>query len=914
VTELAKAYDPTAVEERWYRVWRERGYFHADETRDGKTFSMVIPPPNITGSLHMGHALNNTIQDVLARYHRMLGDVALWIPGTDHAGIATQNVVERQLAAKGLDRRALGREKFVETVWSWKKESGSTITRQLARLGVSCDWQRERFTMDEGLSRAVREVFVSLYEEGLIYRDRYLINWCPRCQTALSDLEAEHQELNGNLWHIRYHRADGKGAIVVATTRPETLLGDTAVAVHPDDERWRDWIGTELVLPVLGRRIPVIGDDTVSREFGTGAVKVTPGHDPNDFLIGRRHKLPMISVMDTSARMNAEAGPYAGLDRFEAREKIVAQLETEGLLEKVEPHKHAVGHCYRCRTIVEPMLSVQWFVKIEPLAKPAIAAVREGRTRFVPDHWEKTYFTWRENIRDWCISRQLWWGHQIPAWYCRTCDGAEIFGAASPPAAPGGATSRREVTDELVVTERARPIVAREEPKTCPRCGKQDLVRDSDVLDTWFSSGLWPFTTMGWPEQTKTLERFYPTSVLVTGFDIIFFWVARMMMFGLHFMKEVPFRTVAVHALVRDEQGQKMSKSKGNVIDPLAVLDRFGTDALRFTLVAISAMGRDVKLSEDRVEGNRNFANKIWNAARFVLMSVGGRQVGGKPLPTPGGDLTLADRWILHRLAVATTEVRDAIEGFRFNEAAAALYRFLWNEYCDWYLEIAKVDLAGPRAETTLAILVGALERFLRLLHPLMPFLTEELWQALPKPAGSAASIMIAPYPTPEAAWLAEGAGAAEMERVIEVVRSIRNLRADLNVPPKARPRVEIFPSAEATRLLGPSADVIRQLAGVGDLAFPGERSPNGVTAVAGELEIVLLVAGLIDTAAESERLDREIKKLDKEAERILGKLGNASFLERAPEDIVEAERAKAAELSEKRKKLDRSLAELRVL
>jgi valyl-tRNA synthetase len=896
--ELSKTYDPSAVEHKWYRAWREHGYFHGDEFRSGKTFSMVMPPPNITGSLHMGHALNNTIQDILCRYHRMRGDVTLWIPGTDHAGIATQNVVERQLAANGTDRRVLGREKFVEIVWSWKKESGSTITRQLASLGVSCDWQRERFTMDEGLSRAVREVFVTLYEQGLVYRDRYLINWCPRCRTALSDLEAEHQETTGELYHLRYPYADGSGAIVVATTRPETLLGDTAVAVHPDDERYRDKVGKQVILPVLGRRIPIIADPVVSREFGTGAVKITPGHDPNDFLTGKRHGLPVISVMDEEARMTAEAGRYRGLDRFECRKQLVADLEAEGLVEKIEPHQLAVGQCYRCRTVVEPLLSVQWFVKVGPLAAPAIAAVRDGRTRFVPEHWEKVYFGWMENVRDWCISRQLWWGHQVPAWYCLDCDRGAIRG---------------DTRQGMVVSEHATPIVSRTEPTDCPRCHGKNLVRDSDVLDTWFSSALWPFSTMGWPDKTATLERFYPTTTLVTGFDIIFFWVARMMMMGLHFMGDVPFREVYVHALVRDDQGQKMSKSKGNVIDPLELLDRYGTDALRFTLVALSAMGRDIKLSEDRVEGYRNYANKIWNAARFVLMNADGEQTGSGGLPLPADDLTLADRWILHRLAAVSAEVRTALESYRFNEAASALYRFLWSDYCDWYLELAKISLAEPaRREATLGVLVGVLERFLRLLHPFMPFLTEELWQSLPTPK-TVESIVIAAYPEVDADWLL--ADVDTMDTVIEAIRAVRNVRADLNVTPSAALELVVF--GGGGRRLEPHEGYLRRLAGVKTVDYRdgGERLKGAATVVIDGLELVIPLRGLVeDPAAEIARNRKQLEKLDKEMRGITAKLANPRFLERAPAEIIEKEREKERELAERRATLERNVERLSAL
>ena len=898
---LARAYDPRTVETRWYRIWREKGWFRGDETAPGDPYSMVIPPPNITGSLHMGHALNNTIQDVLTRHYRMLGRPTLWIPGTDHAGIATQNVVERQLVAEGKERGDLGRDAFVERVWSWRKESGGTITRQLTRLGVSCDWDRERFTMDEGLSQAVREVFVSLFEEGLIYRDRYLVNWCPRCQTALSDLEAEHQPAQGHLWHIRYRGADGSAGVVVATTRPETLLGDTAVAVHPEDERYTSLVGTEVILPVLGRRVPVIADPEVRREFGTGAVKITPGHDSNDFLMARRHSLPMISVMDEGARMNAEAGPYTGLDRYECREKLVADLEEQGLVEQIEEYELSVGSCYRCRTVVEPLLSVQWFVKTGPLAAPAIEAVRDGRTRFVPNHWEKVYFAWMENLRDWCISRQLWWGHQIPAWYCLDCDGAEVRGDAE-----GG----------LVVTEQARPIVSRDDPVSCPSCGGGRLVRDSDVLDTWFSSALWPFSTMGWPEQTATLERFYPTSVLVTGFDIIFFWVARMMMMGLHFMKEVPFRDVYVHALVRDEQGQKMSKSKRNVIDPLQVLDRFGTDALRFTLLALSGMGRDIKLSEDRVEGYRNFANKIWNAERFVLLSVGER-LAQPGLPGPEADLSLADRWILHRLAVTVTTVRGAIGEYKFNEATAVLYGFLWSEYCDWYLEIAKVQMADEEREApTLRILVGVLEEYLRLLHPFMPFLTEELWQALPR-RRETPTIMTAPCPEASGAWLGETRGASGFATIAEAIRAIRNIRADLNLPQKRKVPLLIFGPEDDARLLAAHQSWIGKLAGVGSLEMRGEEErPRGAAlAVVEGLELAIPLAGLVeDPDAEIGRIEKQLLKLGREREGIEKKLSNDRFLSRAPAEIVDKERGRQANIGERQDRLRASVERLRSL
>ncbi|MBI5506778.1 MAG: valine--tRNA ligase, partial [Deltaproteobacteria bacterium] len=773
-------YEPETFESKWYRRWVEAGAFAPRARTAGeRTFSMVIPPPNVTGSLHMGHALNNTLQDVLARYHRMLGEATLWIPGTDHAGIATQNVVERQLLAEGSDRHALGREAFVARTWKWKEESGGTIIEQLRRLGVSCDWGRERFTMDEGLSRAVREVFVSLYEQGLLRRDRYLINWCPRCRTALSDIEVEHEERSGNLWHLRYPLEDGSGSISVATTRPETMLGDTAVAVHPDDPRYAALVGKNVVLPVIGRRLPIIADTYVDREFGSGAVKITPGHDPNDFEIGLRHRLEMVSVMNVDGTMSPEAGEYAGMTTAECRSALVERFGADGTLERIDEHRHAVGTCYRCHNVVEPLLSEQWFLQVREMADATLVALDDGRTRFVPSHWEKTYRAWIENIRPWCVSRQLWWGHRIPAWTCEAC---------------------------------GKLSVLREDPSACPHCGGA-VVQDEDVLDTWFSSALWPFSTMGWPERSEDLARFYPTSALVTGFDIIFFWVARMMMMGLRFMGEVPFRDIYIHALVRDEQGQKMSKSKGNVIDPLVIIDEYGADAFRFTLVAFAAMGRDVRLSVDRIGGYRNFVNKLWNAARFVALKREGRAT---TCQMPAAPRLGPNRWMRSQLAAVVEETRAALDAYRFNEAAQALYSFTWNTYCDWYIEIAKVllDADEEAREETLQTLTAVLEQLLRLLHPLVPFVTEELWQELPAAgrsddaaaqddaaaarganaaaaqdataaaqdanaaaqddaAGATSFLMNAAYPAADPTWRDLDVDAA-MDTLIEVVRSVR--------------------------------------------------------------------------------------------------------------------------------------------
>ncbi|MBI3245740.1 MAG: valine--tRNA ligase [Deltaproteobacteria bacterium] len=879
---LDKTYDPSAVEQRWFPFWMERGYFQPEKNPAGQPFSIVIPPPNITGSLHMGHALNNTLQDILCRYKRMDGYQVLWVPGTDHAGIATQNVVERQLHQQGLDRWRLGREKFVERVWTWRDESGGHIVNQLKALGVSCDWSRERFTMDAGLSRAVREVFVSLYDEGLIYRGRYLINWCPRCETALSDLEVEAKESEGHLYHLSYTRSDGAGAMTIATTRPETLLGDTAVAVHPEDERYREWIGKTLTLPVLGREIPIIADTHVDKDFGTGALKVTPAHDFADFEIGKTHGLPSIAVMDGRACMTSEAGPYTGMDRYDCRKKIVEDLRQSGVLVKVEPYKIMLGHCYRCQTVVEPFLSNQWFVKIQPLAEVALAAVKDGRTQFFPQHWEKTYFTWMENIRDWCISRQLWWGHRIPAWYCGDC----------------GAM-----------------IVAREDVTTCTKCGSGKLTQETDVLDTWFSSGLWPFSTMGWPDHTQDLKTFYPTSVLVTGFDIIFFWVARMMMLGLKFMGDVPFRHIYIHALVRDEQGQKMSKTKGNVIDPLDVMATYGTDALRFTLTAMSAMGRDIRLSADRITGYRNFANKVWNAARFVLMnqatSYEPRATGAEP-----GELGLADRWILSRLQRAIQEVRQALDDYRFNEVAAAIYRFTWHEFCDWYLELSKIALDSPdeaARERTKSVLVTVFDAVLKLLHPLMPFISEEIWHAL-HPERANDSIMVQPFPRVDAAFV-DAEAEQRMELAMDVIRAVRNIRSEMNLPPSQELSAIILPKENAVEVqLRTQESVLRRLARLGDLRFQyeGERPRGAALAILESGEVYVPLAGLVNLQEEAKRLEKEIGKATNELAGVQRKLSDPKFIERAPEEIIEKDRDRAAQLEEKRQSLERSLERLR--
>jgi valyl-tRNA synthetase len=795
------------------------------------------------------------------------------MPGTDHAGIATQNVVERQLANEDQTRHDLGREAFIERVWEWRAEYGGKIINQLKRLGASCDWGRERFTMDEGLSKAVREVFVRLYEEGLIYRGDYIINWCPRCHTALSDLESEHEEVKGGLYHIRYPFKNADGYLVVATTRPETLLGDTAVAVNPDDPRYAELPDDTVLLPLLGRELPIIRDPYVSTEFGTGALKITPAHDPNDFLIGQKHGLAAIRVMDDNGTINQEGGPYAGLDRFEARKVMLEDLEAQGLLEKQEDYLHSVGHCYRCKTMVEPILSKQWFVKVEPLAREALEAVRQGRTKIVPAQWEKTYYEWMTNIRDWCVSRQIWWGHRIPAWYCQC---GEV-------------------------------IVSRATPEKCPACGSSELRQETDVLDTWFSSALWPFSTMGWPEQTPELAKFYPTSCLVTGFDILFFWVARMMMMGIKFMGEVPFTDVYIHALVRDASGQKMSKSKGNVIDPLIVMDQFGTDAFRFTLAAFAAQGRDIKMSTERIAGYRNFVNKIWNAARFTLMNLDGQATGELP-----EEPSLEDRWILSRVSQVAEEVGRAIEEYRFNEAAGAVYQFGWHEFCDWYLELAKgplYDQSDPRRqEATRAVLAEVFSRLLRLLHPFMPFVSEELWHRLP---GSTGSIMTAPWPDgdhldPEAEQ--------QMGLVMGVIGAVRNIRGEMGISPgQTVPVVLTAHNGSVQEILAAQAGRIQSLAKTEPLAWAPEGQPPAKSASAALPGVTVYVPleGLVDFAAERARLNKELAKLDKETAPSKKKLANQGFLSKAPAEVVEKERAKLAEAEDKIARLKENLARI---
>jgi valyl-tRNA synthetase len=870
-----KVYNPQKVEEKWYQFWEDKNLFRADEGSVRPPFSIVIPPPNVTGSLHMGHALNNTLQDVLARYKRMDGFNVLWLPGTDHAGIATQNVVEKQLAEEGTNRHKLGREAFVERVWKWKQEFGGQIIKQLKKLGSSCDWSRERFTMDEGLSLAVKEVFVRLYREGLIYRGDYIINWCPRCQTALSDLEVEHEQEQGHLYYIKYPLEDSKEYLVVATTRPETMLGDTGVAVHPEDKRYMKFIGENVILPLMNRRIPVIADGYVTQEFGTGALKVTPAHDANDFEIGRRHGLDVIRVIDDAGKMNTQAGRYAGQQRFQCRKEVIKDLNDLNLLKKIEPFLHNVGHCYRCKTVIEPMVSKQWFVRAETLARPAIEAVQKRATGIIPSVWESTYFEWMNNIRDWCISRQIWWGHRIPAWYCSDCG---------------------------EVTVSVQPI------SQCATCASSRVEQEQDVLDTWFSSALWPFSTLGWPEKTKDLEVFYPTSVLVTGFDILFFWVARMMMMGIKFMGDVPFKDVYIHALVRDADGQKMSKSRGNVVDPLVVIEKFGTDAFRFTLSAFAAQGRDVRLSEERLAGYRNFANKIWNASRFTLSNLPGYD----PHRAPGKmELTLADRWIISRVNRTIGEVRQGLDSYKFNEAASAIYQFLWHEFCDWYIELIKPVLyqeKDPEQKWVAQnILVRVLDIALRLLHPFMPFITEEIWQLLP---GNEGSIMVAEFPKVQEGEV-QPETEAEMGLVMGVIGAIRNLRSELNLPPSKT--VEVILHSEKEDALDPlrmNRVYIESLAHTGKISFQsaGEKPKAAATAIVEEIEVFLPLKGLINLDDEEKRIKKEISKVEEEMTRTNLKLHNEEFLGKARLEAVEKEKEKARTLAEKGAKLQEGL------
>ena len=872
MSELPKTYDPKSVEDKLYSFWNDSGFFHAEVNPDKKPYTIVIPPPNVTGQLHMGHAFDETLQDVLIRTKRMQGYEALWMPGTDHAGIATQIKVEENLRKEeGLTRYDLGREEFLKRVWAWKDKFGSRIISQLKKLGTSCDWDRERFTMDEGCSKAVREVFVNLYNKGLIYKGHRIINWCPHCATALSDAEVEYETQPGKLWHIRYPLADGSGELVVATTRPETFMGDTGVAVNPNDERYKHLIGKTCILPIMNREIPIFGDEYVDMEFGTGCVKVTPCHDPNDFEMGQRHDLEQILVFNEDATVNANGGKYEGMDRYECRKAVVKDLEEGGYLVKIEDHEHNVGTCYRCGTTVEPMTSAQWFVKMAPLAKPAMDVVNEGKTKFVPDRFSKTYLRWMENVHDWCISRQLWWGHRIPAFYCEDCG---------------------EMT------------VSKTDVCTCPKCGGTHIHQEEDVLDTWFSSALWPFSTLGWPDKTKELEYFYPTSTLVTGYDIIFFWVARMIFSGVEHMGETPFETVYIHGLVRDAQGRKMSKSLGNGIDPLEVIDQYGADALRFTLATGNSPGNDMRFSDERVQASRNFCNKIWNASRFIQMNLTIDKDKAVELPA---ELALEDKWIISKFNTLVADVTRNIDQYELGLAAAKLNDFIWENFCDWYIEIAKTRLQTGD-ENVQKVLCYVLSGAMQLLHPFMPFITETIWQALPH---EGPSVMVSAWPEykDELHFAAEE---AQMESLMDAVRAIRNRRAEMNVPPSKKAKVLILTEKKDTFSAG--AGFFPKLAYASEIelidAVPADAAKMA-SVVTGDAQIYMPMGDLIDFEAERARLGKEKSKVEADIDFVMKKLNNPKFVDKAPEKVVAAEREKAEKLREHLAKLEESIAAL---
>ncbi|MDP3792042.1 MAG: valine--tRNA ligase [Candidatus Omnitrophota bacterium] len=873
--ELPKAYNPQVIEDSIYKMWEEKGFFSGKPDPKKKPYSIVIPPPNITGILHMGHALNNTIQDILIRFKRMQGFEAEWMPGTDHAGIATQNVVEKKLAKGGMKRQDLGRDKFIEEVWKWREEYGSTIIRQLKKLGCSCDWQRTRFTMDEGLSEAVLEVFVKLYEKGLIYRGNYIINWCPRCQTALSDEESQHKDIEGMLYHIKYPIKGSKEFVVVATTRPETMLGDVAVAVNPKDKRYKELKDKTILLPILNRELKVIFDPLVDMKFGTGALKVTPAHDPVDFELGQKYGLGQINVMHEDATINLPDTDYHGMDRLEAREAIIEDLKDRGLFIKSEAHRHAVGHCYRCHTMVEPRLSPQWFVKMKPLAKPAIEAVKKGKIKFHPDRWTKVYLDWMNNIRDWCISRQIWWGHRIPVYYCRDCN--EI-------------------------------MVAKARPETCVKCGSVRIEQDPDVLDTWFSSWLWPFSTFGWPKETPDLRYFYPTNSLVTAQEIIFFWVARMIMAGMEFMGGIPFKDVYIHGTVRDVTGTKMSKSLGNVIDPLDMIAKYGTDALRFSIVSITAQGQDVFLSESKFELGRNFANKLWNASRFIMMNLEEDDINvDLCVFFKAENLPLPERWILSRLYSTIRDVEKCLDEYKFNEAANSIYDFVWHEFCDWYIEIAK---AAITEKTTQVVLYKVLEKSLRMLHPFMPFITEEIWQQIPRPKDSKGdSIMIQPWPHIQKDIISEKCE-TEMKRLIDMITAIRNIRSVWNIEPRLEMKafVNIHDKKE-DEFLCDNTEFIKRLSRLSELTVGRVQKPkSSAAAIVGKSEIYIPLEGLIDFDKEAQRLEKEEDRIACEIKSISARLKDKNFTGKAPEEVVERQRARKTELELQIKKLKDNL------
>ena len=875
---IPKVYDPASVEKKWYEFWEKNRYFHAEPEPGKKPFSIVIPPPNITGKLHMGHALDNTLQDILIRWHRMMGDNTLWMPGYDHAGLATQIKVEEVLKKEeGKTRFDLGREEFVKRVWAWKEEYGDRIINQLKCLGISCDWERKRFTMDEGCSRAVRETFVSLFEKGLIYKGTRITNWCVNCHTALSDIEVEHEDTPGHLWYVRYPVVGEEDTyLTIATTRPETIPGDTAVAVNPEDERYAKLIGKTLRLPILNREIPVIADSYVDTKFGTGAVKITPSHDPNDYEMGLRHNLPEIVVIGKDGVMTEEAGPFAGLERYECRKQIVARLKEEGYLVKIEEHSHAVGHCQRCHNIVEPLVSTQWFVKMQPLVKAAVDCVTDGRTQFVPERFTKNYTGWMENIHDWCISRQIWWGHRIPVWYCDDC---------------------------------GEMSASRTDLEKCPKCGSTHIHQDEDALDTWFSSALWPFSTMGWPDNTELLKQFYPTSVLVTGYDIIFFWVARMLIMGMEFMKEIPFEKVFIHGLVRDSQGRKMSKSLGNGIDPLEVIEKYGADTLRFMLITGNTPGNDMRFYWERVEGTRNFANKIWNASRFALMNMEGYDKDAELAP-----YTLADKWILSRLQDTVKDVTGLLERFELGEAGRAIYDFIWSEVCDWYIEIAKPRLynkeAAAERATAQHVLATVLVSAMKLLHPYMPFITEEIYQCLPH---EAESIMISKWPVADES-LIDPEAERGMNAIMDSIKAIRNMRAEVNANPGKKIPAIMLVSEDLREVVAHNDNYIKLLGGIDNLELRplnGEKPENAMAAVLTGIEVYLPLAGLIDVEKETQRLSKELAAMEKDLQRAGGKLNNAGFLAKAPEDVIAKERAKYEELSGKIEAVKKRMAYL---
>ncbi|HJF56746.1 MAG TPA: valine--tRNA ligase [Anaerotruncus colihominis] len=866
--QLDKVYDPKQVEDKTYRFWQDGGYFHAEPNPDKKPYTIVIPPPNITGRLHMGHALDETLQDILIRWRRMQGYEALWLPGTDHASIATEAKIVEAMRQEGVTKEQLGREGFLERAWAWKREYGGHILDQLKKLGSSCDWQRERFTLDEGCSRAVREVFVRFFEQGLIYRGERIVNWCPHCLSTISDIEVEYEEKDGFFWHINYPIVGTDDVLEIATTRPETLLGDTAVAVHPDDERYKHLIGKMVLLPIVNKQIPIVADEYVEMDFGTGVVKITPAHDPNDFEVGLRHGLPIVNVMNDDATINENGGKYKGLTREECRRQIVKDLEDGGFLKAVEPYKHNVGSCYRCGSVIEPRVSKQWFVKMEPLAKPAIEAVRSGRTRFIPERFDKIYFNWMENIKDWCISRQLWWGHRIPAWYCAGC---------------------------------GEMVVSRETPQTCPKCGSHRLEQDPDTLDTWFSSALWPFSTLGWPDDTPELRYFYPTDTLVTGYDIIFFWVARMIFSGLAHMDEAPFKTVLIHGLVRDAQGRKMSKSLGNGIDPLEIIDRYGADALRFTLATGNSPGNDMRFSDEKVNASRNFANKIWNASRFILMNLSD---GVKPgLPET---LNIEDKWVLSKYRTLVREVTDNLEKFELGLAVQKLYDFIWDILCDWYIELCKSRLqaGGETSEAAQRVLVYVMTGTLKLLHPFMPFITEEIWQALPH---DGESIMVAPWPQDDAA-LDFSADESDFEMIMQVIRAIRARRGEMNVPPSKKTRLFIMTAHKAVFEQG--RPFFARLAFASDVELGDSFDADGsVQVVTDAARVFIPMDELVDREKELARLGREKAACEKDIAALSSKLDNPGFVAKAPAQVVDGERAKLAKARERLAKIEESIA-----